>query len=177
MTTPNNTSSSVLDPVVRVHSHLDGHAVQEWRLTHNLSDRQGLRVKYSPNGGALALLNADLALVQRLAHQMWEDFTFVARKDGQFGVLFEVEFSARESEPEHYQSSPEQLQALKPRAEVEKQLLQGLDSLASLYPGVAFAVPVAEQPDSKPAAWAFVPEGLLDDHQRRALGEYLLGLA
>ena len=66
---------------------------------------------------------------------------------------------------------------LKPHTEVVKALLEGMHPLAEKFPNVQFAVPDEEVIiNDRPAAWAFVPDGLLNKEQRKELGNALLGL-
>lgn len=52
-----------------------------------------------------------------------------------------------------------------------------MKSLAARYPGVQFAVPEPSQIfNDRPAAWAFVPDGLLSSEQREELGTAMLSL-
>ena len=56
-------------------------------------------------------------------------------------------------------------------------LLKGMEPLAQQFPGVKFGVPEVKWIiDDRPAAWAFVPDGLLDGQQRETLGKALLAL-
>ena len=66
---------------------------------------------------------------------------------------------------------------LKPHAEVIKAPLAGMKPRADQFPGVLFAVPDEEVIMSdRPAAWAFVADGLLTESRREALGRPLLPL-
>ena len=110
---------------------------------------------------------------------MWDEITFVVRMDGQFGLLYEVEYCSRESEqgcdPEEQAS--DWFKNLRPQAVVEQALLKGMEPLAQQFPGVKFGVPDAQWIiEQRPAAWAFVPDGLLDEQQRETLGKALLAL-
>ncbi len=61
--------------------------------------------------------------------------------------------------------------------EAVARLLRGLEAIAPQYPGVCFAVPrESEIVEDRPAAWAFVPDGLLTDETRMRLGSLLLEL-
>ncbi|MDP3639527.1 MAG: hypothetical protein U0989_20440 [Azonexus sp.] len=77
---------------------------------------------------------------------------------------------AKDGDPDWYAT-------LKPHAEVVKVLLDGMKLLAERYPDVQFAVPDESQViNDRPAAWAFVPDGLLSAEQREELGKALLDL-
>jgi len=162
-----------LDPEIKVREPAGW---STWRISQNLTDRWGDINRYNEANKPLALLEGTPGLLERLTAQMCDEITFVARKDGQFGLLFEIEFCSIESEKDKHDSG-EWSQALKPHAQVVSALLAGLQALAPQYPGVSFAVPDESQiMDERPAAWAFVPDGLLTEDQRHALSHALLSL-
>lgn len=168
-------NNSISDPVIAVRES-DGEW-STWRISQNLTDRWGDINRYDEANKPLALLEETPGLLERLTAQMCDEITFVARKDGQFGLLFEVEFCSIESEKNNCDDSEEWCQALKPHAQVVSALLEGLRALAPQYPGVSFAVPDERQiVDERPAAWAFVPDGLLSENQRHALSHALHSL-
>lgn len=108
---------------------------------------------------------------------MWDGMTFIARKDGQFGILYESEFSSIESENGESGHSKEFMKSLEPHANVVSALIAGLRRLEERFPGVYFAVPAAEEViNGRPAAWAFAPDGLLNVEERTTLGFALLNL-
>jgi hypothetical protein len=108
---------------------------------------------------------------------MWDECTFIVRKDGKFGIWLEAEFCSLESEEHAKEDDPDWYATLKPHAEVVKALLAGMTPLAERYPGVQFAVPDESHViNDRPAAWAFVPDGLLSAEQREELGKALLDL-
>lgn len=167
----------VSDPVVKVRQVGQPTEWSEWHISCNLTDRWGDLNYYNAENKPLELLEDDDALLERLRAQMWDEITFVVRKDGQFGILFEVEFSSSESEEHEQHYDPEWYATLKPHAEIVKALLEGMKPLAERFPGVLFAVPdEAEVCNGRPAAWAFVADGLLFEAQREELGKVLLGL-
>jgi len=111
----------------------------------------------------------------RLRAQMWDETTFIVRKDGLFGILFEVEYCSQESEVDRKEDDPEWFGGLKPHQLVISSVTAALTDLMPSYPGVLFGVPDEEEVvHNRPAAWAFVPDGLLSDEQREALGMSLL---
>lgn len=151
----------------------------EWRISQNLTDRWGDINRHDEASKPLALLEGNPELLERLRDQMWDEITFVVRMDGQFGLLYEVEYCSRESEqhcdPEEQTS--DWFKNLRPQAVVEQTLLKGMEPLAQQFPGVKFGVPEVKWIiDDRPAAWAFVPDGLLDEQQRETLGKALLAL-
>lgn len=170
-----------LDPVALVREigqSMDTPQV-EWRISQNLTDRWGEFNRFEEARKPLALLEGNPELLERLLAQMWDEITFVVRMDGQFGLLYEVEYCSRESEqgcdPEEQAS--DWFKNLRPQAVVEQALLKGMEPLAQQFPGVKFGVPDAQWIiEQRPAAWAFVPDGLLDEQQRETLGKALLAL-
>ena len=167
----------VPDPEVRVHPVGKPEEWEVWHISQNLTDRWGDINDFNRNNKPLELLEEDDALFERLRAQMWDELTFVTRKDGKFGVLFESEFCSLESEENEKAYDPAWYASLKPHSEVVKALLEGMKPLAERYPGVQFAVPEEIHiVNDRPAAWAFVPDGLLSAEQREELGKAMLGL-
>ena len=145
----------------------------EWKISQNLTDRWGEINYHNAKNKPLALLEDDADLLERLRAQMWDELTFITRKDGQFGILFEVEYCSIESEGE--EAVGERPYNYKPHATVVAALLKEMLPLVEEYPGVSFAVPDKENiVNDRPAAWAFVPDGLLNAEQREKLGMALL---
>lgn len=166
-----------LDPEIKVREPAGNGEWSTWRISQNLTDRWGDINRHDETNKPLALLEGTPGLLERLTAQMCDEISFVARKDGQFGLLYEIEFCSIESEQIDSEDSSEWSQALKPHAQVVSALLAGLQALAPQYPGVSFAVPDESQiVDSRPAAWAFVPDGLLTEDQRHALSHALHSL-
>jgi hypothetical protein len=149
-----------------------------WAIEANLTDRWGglndFAVQSKPG---LALLELDEPLLAELRGLMWDETTFVARKDGKFGVLFEIEYASRESESGHLAEDDEELHAYKPHTEVVAALLKGLRKLQEAFnlemcvpePGVVI--------HDRPAVWAFMPaDKPLTAAERERLGLALLAL-
>lgn len=125
----------------------------------------------------MELLEDDDDLLERLRTQVWDELTFIVRKDGKFGILFESEFYSLESEEHEKDHDPDWYATPKPHAEVVKVLLEGMKPLAERVPGVLFAVPDETHIiNDRPATWAFVPDGLLTHEPREELGKALLDL-
>ena len=165
----------VPDPLVQVHPLGKPGEWEEWHISQNLTDRWGDINYHNAEKKPLGLLKEDDGLLERLRAQMWDEITFITRKDGQFGILFEVEMGSLESEKDAKDGDPKWYASLRPHAEVVKSLLDKMQSLEAAYPGVQFAVPHESQiPNDRPAAWAFVPDGLLSAGQREALGHAML---
>ncbi|MEX3983633.1 hypothetical protein AB4Y45_32145 [Paraburkholderia sp. EG287A] len=168
----------VADPAVRVQLVTEDGAWGGWNLSQNLTDRWGDLNYHNAENKPLELLSDNEPLLKRLVDQMWDEATFVVRKDGQFGILFEAEYCSRESEEADKSiHDSEWFAKLKPHDEAVKELLEAMKPLAEKFPGVLFAVPEAEQViNDRPAAWAFVPDGHLTAEQREELGRALLSL-
>jgi hypothetical protein len=171
------TPKDVPDPAIKVHPLGRPDEWEIWNISQNLTDRWGNLNDYNADTKPLELLLDDNGLLERLRGQMWDDLTFVVRKDGQFGILFESEYCSIESEAQYKEEDPEWYSTLKPHAKVVDRLLQAMEPLAQRFPGVQFAVPDESQIiNDRPAAWAFVPDGLLSAEQREELGIAMLSL-
>ncbi len=167
----------VVDPEIPVRiPGTDGWS--KWRITQNITDRWGEINDYTAATKPIGFLEDHPEALAQLQAQMWDEVTFVVRKDGQFGILYELEFLSKESEANLQANSPDVLDKLKPYTEVVAFLLAKLPAVASAYPQVQFAVPHEDQiVEGRPAIWAFVPDGALDQAQRKSLGLSLLGIA
>lgn len=171
-------SKDVPDPIVKVRPVGKDGAWEDWHISQNLTDRWGDLNEYSRENKPLDILEEDPALLECLREQMWDEITFITRKDGKFGILFEVEFYSQESEEEVLKEiDPVSYSELKPHALVVSAILEGMKPLAERFPGVQFAVPdEAHIINDRPAAWAFAVDGLLNTQQREELGLALLSL-
>jgi hypothetical protein len=108
-------------------------------------------------------LQVNPILYDRLIGQMYDETTVISWKDGQFGILFEIEFASKESEID-----AKDVVDYLPHEEVLCRVAGGLERLSKDFPGIEFAIPhesVIFQ--GRPAAWAFVPEGVLCDFEHR----------
>lgn len=167
----------VNDPVVRVHPLDKPDEWVEWKISQNLSDRWGDLNYHDAENKPLQALQNDVQLLARLRAQMWDELTFIVRKDGKFGILFEAEYTSQESEEHEKDRAPEWYATLKPQTTVVRALLKGMQSLTEQFPGVEFAVPEQQGMfNGRPAAWAFFPDGHLTEEQRVALGFAMLAL-
>ena len=149
-----------------------------WNIEQNLTDRWGeLNDAYYHQKPGLAPLSADKSLRDQCTAQMWDEATFVVRKDGKFGVLYEVEYASFESEAAMLARYAEE-NTYAPHADVVAGLLAALKELAPEYPNVEFCVPPKEEiVEERPAAWAFVSlEHALDEQARDRLGRRMLNL-
>jgi len=143
-----------------------------WSILPTLSDRWGDLIDTNFDAKPFHDLEGNDALQKRLRAQMWDELSFIAWKDGQFGVLFESEFMTRESE-----TDPRTLADYdpKPQEEVKADLLATFEQLQVQFPGVAFGVPDPGHVFAgRTALWAFVPDGALDEASRERLGRALL---
>lgn len=143
----------------------------QWEIDCNLTDRWG-QINPVSSSELKHDLWADPVLLERLREQMFDEFTFIARKDGTWGVLFELEINTIESEEGqewegHY--------PLKSRAEREREVMEHIAKLAQQYPAVEFACPHAYAVElERSALWAFVADGVLTREQIDALGNAIL---
>ncbi|MFN9471426.1 hypothetical protein [Acidovorax sp.] len=157
-----------LDPLARVHSLQMPGAMETWRISPYVTDRRGVITRWPAEEHVpLHLLNIH-DLHDRLKAQMVGDITRIARKDGVWGVLFEIEFHSRESE--QFTEPQDVLQGLDTDDQVIPRLVAAAGALGVQFPGVHFAVPeVIYVETMRPAIWAFVPDGLHFPAQHEAL--------
>lgn len=172
-----------LDPAVRVrpvHPFIPGVEWETWHISQNLTDRWGdLNNGGDVKDGQLTALENDPALLNRLRKQMWDEICFIVRKDGEYGILYEVEYSSIESDGEDAKNDDdtEFLDGLLPHQDMVEGLKKGMEALAGQFPGALFAVPEeCNIVNGRPAAWAYVKDGLLNAEQREALGNALLNI-
>jgi len=162
------------DPMTSVTS-LDGKP-DVWFISQRLTDIFGEINMGNEDSTPLQTLWYDPPLLERLIAQMWDEATFVVRKDGNFGLLYEVEFLSRESES-CLTNDPAELEKLNSHADVVARLTQGLKELQVVFPQVDFCVPAAHNiVQGRPAAWAFAKDGLLNEEQRCELGMKILSI-
>lgn len=159
------------DEEVKVRTVQSGSEWVSWNISQNLTDRWGDINFYNEAAKPLApLLDESTGLLERLRAQMTDETTFVVRKDGQYGLLFEVEFCSIESEFEVKDDDSAWYATLERQAKVEARILAAFKELQGIFPGVEFCVPDPKQIYSdRPAAWAFVKDGQLDQAQRLQL--------
>ena len=129
-----------------------------WDMMLCLSNRWGDLI--CPSGmypeyiAAQQVLKDDPVLLGRLQEMMRDEITFIAHKDGQYGVLFEVEYCSADSEvtegAPHGKYPPEVV--------MFDRLIGYASQLEEKFPGQKFAVP---EPSvvmyGRPAIWTFVP--------------------
>lgn len=168
--------SSVADPSYAV--TLPNGEASTWNISQNLTDRWGELNFYKGHEKPLQPLLGDSDLFERLLNQMWDELTFVVRKDGAYGLLFELEYSTRESEVNLIPRSAtyeQELSKLKPESDLRPILVECIAKLAAKFPGVQFCLPPKEEMvEERLGIWAFVADGQLDDAEREKLGQALL---
>lgn len=164
------------NPTVKVKSITSPESFTDWHIAQNLTDRWGEINPAEPDKKlVLRILEADTDLLNRLRAQMFEEDTFIVNKGGRWGILFELEYCSQESETDLVGS--ETAKAFDPQSTVEDRLIKGMNAIAGNYPGVDFGVPEPGNTyQDRPSAWAFVPDGLLNDESREALGRALQNL-
>lgn len=166
-----------LDPVAKVRAIEAPEQWTAWRISQNLSTRWGDLNGAHPEQKPLELLTSTPGLYERLQEQMFEEDTFIVRKDGLWGILFEREFCCVESETGLADPEDPWFRSLPLYDTQVRNLITGMQALANRFPLAQFAVPESVHTyQGRPAAWAFVPDGLLNGEQRQALGVALQAL-
>jgi len=160
-----NTDLFTMPPPVKV--TLSNGTEALWNIEQNLTDRWGeINDAHWYSKPALPVLYADQDMLDQLVSQMCDEDTFVTRKDGQFGLLFEFEYLCDESENNN-EDDPDDYA---PRAEVVAGLLKALTELEKKYPQVEFCVPDPTHIFyERPAIWGFFKPGSLTKEQRDEL--------
>lgn len=159
-------SADVPDPVVKVRPVGSPSKFIDWRISQNLTDRWGNINNHNEANKPLELLVGTPGLL----------ICFVVRRDGQFGILFEVEYVSYESDSADH--DPEFTEELKPICEMMKIIADAAtEKLVSKFPVVEFVIPDEDViANGRPALWAWVPDGLLTAEQREDLGTLMLNL-
>jgi len=144
-----------------------------WHVEQNLSTREGeINDAHADEKPGLSLLMMDTPLYERLCAQMWDETTFIVRKDGEFGLLFEAEYLSQESD-----ATDEDVAKYKPRDQVIAFLAEQLVQLEKQYPQVQFCVPDPTHIFyERPAVWGFYKLDALTLEEREALGLKLISL-
>lgn len=164
----------IVDPLVDVTiitGYGDG-VPGKWAISQNLTDRWGELNHHNKSAKPLAPLENDSELLESLRTQMCGEESFIVRKDGQYGILCELEFLSQESES-HYPAADQ----YKPYDEMVQLLITETTALALQFPQVHFAIPAqSEVVHGRPAVWAYFPHHRLNDDERKVLLDGLLGL-
>jgi len=151
---------------------VDGSTV-EWMISPNLTDRWGEINEYAQDRKPLHELLSQAELLERLRAEMTDEVTFIARKDGVYGLLFEVEYESIESDSTDDEKRPD----LKPHDEVVARLITAMQQNAHRFPSAVMCVPPADEIcNDRPAAWAFVPHGAMHEDAREELALFLNSL-
>lgn len=151
---------------------LDGSSGQ-WLISPNLTCREGEINDFDAGKKPLFELLSQPDLLEALRAQMTNEMTFIARKDGVFGVLFEIERECMESDgfpplPGCQHSD---------REDIIDNLLGKLRAEAHRFPGVEFCIPCeSEIYKERVGVWAFVPNGELLSDPLEELADVLNGL-
>lgn len=148
-----------------------------WVLNHALTDRWG-EINTHRQSKALTDLLANGPLLEQLRARMWDEMTFVACKDGVYGILFESEYESIETDTDHYADMPKKQAMLKPLAEVVEILCRELVKLQVKFPGVDFCIADPQESyGGRPTIWAFVPLTLsFSEKQAEDLGTDLIAI-
>ena len=138
-----------------------------WQIEHNLSCRWGeLNDHNAVEKPGLAILQLDEVLLHRLQEQMTDETTFIVRKSGTFGLLFEVEFCSQESESGNGRAAG----TYKPHHVVVSALLEGLLGLEKQFPEIEFCIPAPKHViNDRPAVWGFCKLDSLTAERREEL--------
>lgn len=151
---------------------LDGSAAV-WSIENYLSDRWGNLndhgLDYKPS-----LSEVTAELWTRLADQLVDETSFIARLDDEWGVLLEIELQCHDSDPD-----AEGLTAKDTFDAVTESIRLRLNELGveKTFSGVRFGLVQGEGLiNGRPGVWAFVRDGLLSSSERTALGDLLLTL-
>ncbi len=124
-------------------------SVGSWLISQNLTCRWGEINDYRADKKPLKPLIDNPQLFESLQNQMWEESTFIVRKDGQYGVLFEREYATQHSEVNNIDpDSPryeEELASYDTEASAHSFLLKAVEKLAAEFPNVQFCLPPKEE--------------------------------
>lgn len=151
---------------------VDGSTV-EWLISPNLTDRWGEINDHAEEKKPLHELVSQPELLEALRDQMTAEVTFIARKDGVYGLLFEVEYESIESDG----TESGGVSSLKPYDDVVARIITGMQQNAHRFPSVVMCVPPADEIcNDRPAAWAFVPHSAMHEDAREELALFLNSL-
>lgn len=170
------------DPVVEVRSMLNHSAREIWRISRDL-DTDNASCDNDTNA-VIELLRNSPALLDRLRSQRRDKSCSIARKDGQFGLLYAFEYACHETHATFYDLSlgeDEEHLCLPTRAQVIDRILAASRELSREFDTTLFAMPVhpprsADGLASGPVLWAFVRDGLLGTAESTKLLHRAAGL-
>lgn len=172
----------ISDPIVEVHSMLNPAAREIWRISRDL-DTSDASSGYGTNG-VIELLRNSPALLDRLRAQIRGNSCSIARKDGQFGLLYAFKYRCHETHATFYELSLGKDEAhlgLPTRAQVIDRILAASRELSREFETTRFAMPVrpsrgADGLESGPELWAFVRDGHLGAAESKKLMDRAAGL-
>jgi len=135
-------------PQVEVYDHFG--VLRSWKLQYDLTNRDGdINAAFLHKKPALVTLAlADPARLDELRELMVYEDSFIAYKDGQYGILLEIEYETQESV-----GSPDYA----PEATVLARLVKSLALLAPCYPKLSLGIK-PEATGGRLAVWCFLPE-------------------
>jgi hypothetical protein len=169
--------SHIQDPLIDV-TLLDG-TPGKWAISCNLTDRWGNINMFDFEKKPLEQLENTPGLLDSLVDQFTDEITLVVRRDGHYGLLFEVEYSSIESEStngdlDHDGEDASYMAGLKPHTEALAHILKMLQDNAHRFPQVELCIPDASEIcNGRPAAWAFLPSNAMTVEQREELAGFL----
>ncbi|MBI6883048.1 hypothetical protein [Pseudomonas putida] len=155
----------------------------QWLISPNLTDRWGGINDFDAEIKPLPELVSEPGLLHTLRSQMTSEITFAARKDGLFGLLFEVEMASIESEInngdlDHSTDDAGYMARLKPHSEVVAETLASLRANSERFPHVSFCMPdEGEIANDRPAVWGFMRPFAMNQAERDELAAYLCSLS
>jgi hypothetical protein len=150
--------SGVPDTLINV-TLLDGSPGQ-WLISQNLTCSDGEINDYEAEQKPLFELLNQPDMLEALRAQMIDEITFISRKDGTFGVLFEIERECQESDG----VPPLPGCQYADREDVVENLLEKLNAKVHCFPSVQFCIPCPSQVyKDRVGVWAFVPNGALHE--------------
>lgn len=174
---------TVSDPIAEVHSIINPAAREVWRITRNLSDCSGSITADATNANVAEMLRAIPHQLERLRSQLLGPNASIARKDGQFGVLYQFDFGCHETDATMLDATMldasgdhQEANELPTHHQVMQRILAAARELSREFPGVKITVPMG-QPSSipgiyeRPALWVFVRDGQLGSASTKSLAE------
>jgi hypothetical protein len=167
-------TGALVDPEIEVRDLGNPEVFTTWHISQNLTDRLGEINDFDAENKPLDKLQHESGLLDRLREQMVDEITFVARKDGRFGILFEVECASQESEKncraDDWANYP-------PHAELLRDLVEVVKVLQEEFSQVEWAIPnEREIANDRLAVWGYFPDGSLTLCQRKEVGQAIYNL-
>jgi hypothetical protein len=158
------TTTALLETEIKVRDLDNPEVFNTWRISQNLTDRWGEINDSDAANKPLAELLGTPGLLDRLRDQMVDECTFIVRKDGRFGILFEIEYASQESETE---AGVRDVSNYLLHADLLRTLIDDVKNLRKNFPAVDWVVPDEDQIyNNRLAIWGFFPDGALTKEQR-----------